>query len=392
MARKQSLKTVAGVFQLLPDSILEQIGKEEHVDANVSRLYGAYMVKLLIFGMVRSERLSTRVLEEFYNSAFFSGLSGKGGHQTRHSSIADRLSTLPSGYFEKLFQYCVKHLGPKIKGSQRMVNKLMSFDSTLIAIGGGLIDWGMHVGAKPKDGFPTVQLKITLGLKGLVPSDVSFFHERKDLSEQRALKKAIEASTHAKNACIVFDRGLSKRQTLANFDKKGLQFITRCKTDLRYHKVEPYRQIKGRKANGLMFIQDSKVFLYASGDNLLEHPFRLVEAIDLETGKTLFFLTNIWDLTAMQIAKFYRKRWDIEVFFRFIKQELNIKHLINHTINGILIQIYSALISAMLILVYRTANKMTGFKIPKIRFEDQLLLLIVNELRDLRAPPTRLYY
>jgi len=66
----------------------------------------------------------------------------------------------------------------------------------------------------------------------------------------------------------------------------------------------------------------------------------------------------------------YCRRWDIEVVFRFLKQELNLKHLINQTYDGIMIQIYSALVAAFLIAAFK---KIEGYKIEKIQFEDELL-------------------
>jgi len=79
------------------------------VDYNVSRLYGERMFKLIVFAMLRSETPSTRLLEHLYNTPYFSAFIGKGGHQTRHSSIADRLSTMNPEYFKAIFEWAVEH-------------------------------------------------------------------------------------------------------------------------------------------------------------------------------------------------------------------------------------------------------------------------------------------
>ena len=97
-------KSVADIFNLLPKAQLEKIGASTGVDHSVSRLYGDIMLKLLIFSMLKSERLSTHVLEVFYNSPMFSMFSGKGAHKTRHSSLASRLSTMNADYFAELFR------------------------------------------------------------------------------------------------------------------------------------------------------------------------------------------------------------------------------------------------------------------------------------------------
>lgn len=361
------------------------------MDYQVSRLYGHLMFKLLLFGMLRSNRLSTHLLEKFYNSPLFSALSGKGGHKTRHSSIAGRLSTLPYQYFEDIYEWMVEHFGSQLKVRPKWLEKLERFDSTMVAIGGGLVDWGMQVGAKPKEGHPKVQLKISLGLRGWLPCSVKLFLKQKALSEEHALKQAIVEATRRSKDFIAFDQGLKKRESLHEFDQGGIRFVTRCQLNVRYQKLETYRHIKGRKSKGLRFIQDSKVYLYTSGENLFEKmPLRLIEAEVLETGERLIFLTNLWELNAMQIAEIYRHRWDIEVFFRFLKQELNIKHLINRTFNGIMIQIYAALMAAILLVVFKKANKISSYKGAKVLFEDQLLLSIFKELEKIPPPERKL--
>lgn len=65
--------------------------------------------------------------------------------------------------------------------------------------------------------------------------------------------------------------------------------------------------------------------------------------------KEFWFITNNFELTAKEVADYYRRRWDIEVFFRFIKQKLNISHLVSLSKNAIEIMIYMTLITAMLI-------------------------------------------
>ena len=259
-------KTAAELIQEIPEKQLEDIGNEFNVDYNVSRLYGKLVFQLLLYGMLRSNRLSTHVLEDLYNSPFFGAFSGKGGHQTRHSSLASRLSSLPHEYFESIYEWSREHFQEELKVRPAWLEKLEIFDSTLIAIGGGLVDWGMRVGPKPKEGNAKVQLKITLGLKGWLPCSVRAFTHQKALSEEHALKQAIVGATRYNKDFVAFDQGLQKRQSLTEFDEEQIGFVTRCQANVRYQKVETYRQIKGRKSDGLRFIQDSKVYLYGSGE------------------------------------------------------------------------------------------------------------------------------
>jgi IS4 transposase len=82
-------------------------------------------------------------------------------------------------------------------------------------------------------------------------------------------------------------------------------------------------------------------------------------------------------LSAKEITDAHRRRWDIEVFFRFIKQELNVSHLISLNRNGIEAMLYMTLIAAMLILIYKHANKI-GYKTAKHRFTMKMRNLIIS--------------
>lgn len=379
------LKEVSAIFSQIPDKLLRQLVEETGVDRGVSRLRGTLIFKLLVFSMLRSNRLSTRVLEHFYNSELFSAFSGKGGHKTRHSSLASRLSHMNVDYFAQLFDWSSDHFAKGLSDKNNKLSKQVNrFDSTMCAISSALVDWGMKVGCPPKEGPAKVQVKFTVGLRDMLPSSLDSFFQQQYLSEERALKEAIQRAAPQPEELVVFDLGLKSRKTLQLFDQEGLHFITKGGDNLRYEHASTYRQIKGRHADGLKFIQDSKVYLHVDGHHLMEHPFRLVEVEVEENGKRLYFLSNVWELSAMDIARAYRYRWDIEVFFRFVKQELNIKHLINRSENGIQIQLYTALITAILLTVYKVNNKIKSFKIAKLKFEEELLLLLTKDYTKLK--------
>lgn len=97
---------------------------------------------------------------------------------------------------------------------------------------------------------------------------------------------------------------------------------------------------------------------------------------EAEDNKDFWFITNDFKLTSKQVAQAYRRRWDIEVFFRFIKQELNESHLVSLNKNRIQVMLYMTLIVAMLILIYKHANNI-GYKTAKRRFKMELRNLAI---------------
>jgi len=374
---------VGKLLKMIPDELLESIASHTKVDWNVSRFRGEVMLDLLLFGILRSDRISTRILEHIYNSSFFDYFSSKDkGHQSRHSSISERLTQIPSEYFALIFEWAWRHFSTQIESSKRL-DKIYRFDSTMIAISSALVNWGMRVGRPPKEGYHKHQLKVTVGMKGLLPVSVKTFFNQTHLAEEVALYEAIIAANPKKDEWVVFDRGLTARKKFQNLDLQNIKFVTRGQEGCRYELIRTQEeQISKYNTEQVKFIQDSVVHLYSTSHQVLEHEFRLVEIEVIESGKRIFFITNIFDLKADQIAQIYRSRWDIEVFFRFIKQELNIKHLLSHSENGVKVQVYVTLLLAILLTVFKQANKLSSYKITKMKFHDDLLLHIVKELMN----------
>ncbi|KAA6304913.1 hypothetical protein EZS27_043436, partial [termite gut metagenome] len=121
-----------------------------------------------------------------------------------------------------------------------------------------------------------------------------------------------------------------------------------------------------KELRSLILLKDSKVNLYTGIPmitkkgikryrvELIKEPFRLIIAYSKnEPEKQFWFITNEFDLTAKDITDAYKCRWDIGVFFRFIKQELNVSHLVSLNKNGIEVMLYMTLIVAMFVLIYK---------------------------------------
>ena len=105
-----------------------------------------------------------------------------------------------------------------------------------------------------------------------------------------------------------------------------------------------------------------------------------IKAVIDATGVEICFITNLLEEDAYLIADFYKQRWEIEIFFKFIKQHLNAKHLVSRDINGIKVMILMTLIVAILILTYKKLNKIKGYKTAKLKFEIELDNSIIKEI------------
>ena len=94
----------------------------------------------------------------------------------------------------------------------------------------------------------------------------------------------------------------------------------------------------------------------------------------------MFFLTNLQELTAAEVTEVYKKRWEIEVFFKFLKQEMSFSHLVSRTENGIKVMLYMTMIAAMLVLIYQKTNEIKGYKLAKLQFVNELEFSLIKEI------------
>ena len=100
-------------------------------------------------------------------------------------------------------------------------------------------------------------------------------------------------------------------------------------------------------------------------------------------------MTNEFELSAKEIADYYRKRWDISVF-RFLKQELNLSHLVSMNKNGIEVMIYMTMIASMLLLIYKKVNDL-GYKTAKRRIAMEIRDMITAILIILLGNPDKVF-
>jgi Transposase DDE domain len=370
--------SVTDLLEIIGDSVIKDIVRRFDADKWVIKLDTQTVFKLILYSLLDSERISLRTMAENYNSVPFTILEQSVlGKKTAHSSIRDRLVTINVSFFKHLYEHSQTKLLEQYSGKQLISGyNIKRYDSTMIAVFSHLLE-GMKVGntSKKKN-----QVKMTTELVNDFEIRLRFFKDQDHLGEEVALKEMILSQTHDPSSLIVFDRGLKSRETFCEFNDLKTQFLTRLNDRNRYKFIRKQADVPSETLDGLRFVQDSIVYLYGNGSKLVKEEFRLIEAECLKNGKKLFFLTNILFLDAQTIAQIYRQRWDIEVFFRFIKQEMNATHFVCNDINAIQVMIYCTLIVAMLILIYMRQNNIKSYKIAKIRFFNELQAAITLEL------------
>ena len=378
MENKIAVKEILG---FISDEKLDFFAQETMVDWNVKKLHGKELFKLCVFGVLNENRASSRVFENFYENSFFRNYAQiKEGKTVSHSSIADRIGNIEVKYFELLYNHTVDVFQDKLNKKDKV--KLSLYDSTITSLSASLLHFGMKNGMKNKKGEQgRNSIKFTIGFNGL-PFNVKFHQDQKMISEDLALGNILEEHISDKKDIAVFDRGMKERKTMVEMSENQKYFVTRIYKASKYvvekNSSETLLNIENET---IKLVKHSKVHLF-SNKKKTKQVFRLVEAILKSDGEKILFLSNLPEdeFTPEQIADIYKSRWDIERFFRFIKQNLNFKHYFSRQWNGIKVMIYIILIASILLLAYIKLNELKGYKIPKMSFCNQLQNEIINQI------------
>ena len=382
-----------GINQLLnfiPEALLANLSENTNVDYYTKVLHGKKMFYLLLYGLVENDRLSQRSLEDTFNDPFFKLLFNLDEKESIvRSSISERLSKIDPDYFKQVYECIYEQFSSFYTDANRQKYNLIRVDSSIISDTAGILQEGIEQNQSGKKA-----VKYTIAFDGILPCCSSVFTSSSSSSEDKALpevvKNYVKQEPGHKNI-YVLDRGLQSTRTMKEFSVNHITFICRAKEDRKFVELQSL-MIEGQELNlgETNLIKDSKVNLYTGvpiqnkkgnihfREELVEEPFRLIIVQSKkEQEKYYWFISNNFEMTAKDIALAYRRRWDIEVFFRFIKQKLNVSHLISLNKNGIEVMLYMSLITAMLILIYKHANKL-GYKTAKRRFKMEIRDLIIS--------------
>lgn len=361
-----------------PMKKISSLANDTKVDYCTKVLYGHSVFYMILYALLESDRASQRTMQDIFNSLKFKFLFNLNQNTSiRHSSISERLSVMDVTFFEKAFDYFYDRLSGLYTNEELLEKKLVRVDSTMVAEVSNKLSKGLCVGRK-KSGIK--QAKFTIGFDGSIPCESELYLEPSYLNECLTIPEVISKQAKKQKAGIyVFDPGVNSRHVFEDLQNHEIEFVTRLNPGAVYDCVE-IKEEEGRMLGNLKLIKDEIVYLYVYFNNRktkkrTENTYRLITT-ENPKGEPLLFLSNVLKEDALVITGYYRKRWDVEVFFRFIKQELSFSHFMSTSENGIKIILYMTLILSMLLLIYKRLNKL-GFKTAKRRFTIELDELII---------------
>ena len=164
----------------------------------------------------------------------------------------------------------------------------------------------------------------------------------------------LDMITIVADSFYILDRGYIDFARLFQVHKAGAYFITRAKKNLDFERMY---SAKVDKATGLKCDQTIKLKGYYPSRDYPEK-IRRIKYYDAETGKTLTFLSNNFEITALEVTMLYKHRWFIETFFKWIKQHLKIKSFWGRSINAVKTQIWIAISVYVIVLIVKKKLKL----------------------------------
>ena len=246
------------------------------------------------------------------------------------STLADANARRPSAIFETLFYSLSARcalFAPKHRFHFK--NKLYSLDATVIELCLSLFPWAKFTTRKG-----ALKLHCALDHSGNIPAFVVITDAK--CHELTAAKAAFPIEP---DSIYCFDRGYNDFDWFRRIQETGAFFVTRAKTNLDY-------TIAGQQFNSLpkgVYIDQQITLAGVQAQKTFPCQLRKIHYYDEETGAFFEFLTNNFKLSAATIARIYKARWQIEAFFKWIKQNLKIKSFLGTTPNAVMTQIWVAM-------------------------------------------------
>ena len=241
--------------------------------------------------------------------------------------------------FGRLYQRCAQQAP---RHHLRFKNKLFSLDGSLLDVSMKVFPWANYNTMKA-----AFKLHVGLDHDGHIPHFVRITEGR--ISENEAAREL----DLPKGSVVVFDKGYNNYRWHKSLTDNGIYWVTRIRSNAKYRVLER----NPVKTNGA--ITSDQIIKYTSkqrdGDRL--YPIRRIGYRDPETGQRYVFITNHFSWSATTIADIYKQRWQVELFFKWVKQHLKIKSFLGTSKNAVLTQVLVAMIVYLLLSLIKFQSK-----------------------------------
>ena len=360
-----------GLMKALPRSDFQRFVKDHGGDHYYKEFKSWDHLVTLVYAQL-SGAGSLRELEAGWNAQAHQHYHLGSGPVPR-ASLGRLNAAQPYTLFEALFHKLAAAAQIAAPGHRfRFKGKLLSFDASLIELSLSLFPRAHFANRKA-----AVKLHIGLDHGGYLPVFAAVAAPHASDAE------FVRWQNLPPGSICVFDKGCVSFALLADLAQRGVFFVTRMK---RHNRVRVCAAHPVRPGSGVGADETVQVLGEAARREGLP-PLRRVTYVDAATGRRYVFLTNHLRLAARTIADLYKERWQIELFFKWIKQNLKIKSFLGATTNAVLTQIWIALCVYLLLAYLKFANKLACSMQQLLRLLHLNLFLRRDLLALLRGDP-----
>jgi len=362
--------TVLGnMLQLLPRHIFEhQVETHSWQGPQPRKLsYWSQLVAMLYAQLSGKKSLRDLVfsLDRHRQKLYHLGLT-----PAKRSTLAEANEKRPALIFQKTYEKLLARFQAEA-GRRPEARRVKILDATYVPVCASLFPWANFQPSKN-----AVKLHVLLDSVGALQDLQVTAGQVHELEVARRLD-------FAPGDLVLLDRGYVDFVWLNSLQRRGVGFVTRLPRHIRYRVLQ---ERPGPPDSPVSADQLVRLSTYYSRRHYPE-TLRLVHYRDPETGKEYVFLTNLPDLPALAVADLYRQRWQIETFFRWIKQNLKIKAFYGTSENAVLIQIWTAMIAYLLLLWLKVSSRVAWTILDLTRLVKTLIMERCN-LWALLCPPT----
>jgi len=370
------------LLQFLPQNEFEAAIKTLKADRYVKYFNTKALFVVHLYAQIRKKDSLRDIvcgLEQHQNKWYHIGLE-----KIKRSTISDANKRIPYQVYESLFYAMLKNCHNLTQNTKfKFKNPLYALDSSIIDLCLSVFDWAKF--RQTKGGLKVHNL---FDLKTQIPVfNVMTTAKESDVKVAKNIPLPLTP-----DSIITFDRAYIDFSLFHTYNQAKVFFVTRTKENLRFEFLgqQDIPKKKGLQFDHIVQIKDPKQRKKYPGK------LRLIGYFDHDTNKTYVFLTNNFKLAAITIAQIYKARWQIELFFKWIKQNLKIKTFLGTSKNAVLSQIWVAMIYTLLLayIKHQTRFSFSILKLSRIIHEslffrrhliDVLGLNLVN-MPDIRGP------
>lgn len=365
----------AQVIEFIPRYQFDKLVKKYKGDWHAKDLNCYNQLLHLLFGQITgcdSVRDICLCLEAHNSSIYHLGIR----KSVNQSNLCRANEKRDYRIYEELGMYLINIVRPMYSNTKvseiTIENVLYALDSTTISTSIVLAAWALGKYSKG-----VVKMHTLLDLRGSIPANIHItdgkWHDSNELDNIEPEELAF----------YIMDKAYVDFLALYRFHTAGAYWISRPKDNMRYEVIEHRHNFDSNTGiNGDFTIK----LTTSKSKKLYPEPIRMVSYHDSETGNNVEFITNNFEINALEVANLYRHRWDIEVFFKWIKQNIVVKTLWGYSENAVKTHLWVAII-AYLIIARIKADYHSPYSITEVATLIRVSALERVDLRDLITKP-----